>query len=138
MRSSRYSWLAGLGLAAIVGCGTAEEPMTTDVSPTVSAPAPAPTPAPADEGGAIAAAPAAADETALSEEEIAEVKKLPTEAEQTAALSQKACPVSGEHLGSMGMPIKVSAEGKDLYLCCKGCKEEFDKDPKAALAKLTK
>jgi hypothetical protein len=42
------------------------------------------------------------------------------------------------NLGSMGVPIKVSAEGKTAYLCCKGCNKDFDKDPKAVFAKLGK
>ena len=46
--------------------------------------------------------------------------------------------MSDEHLGSMDVPVKVSAEGKTLYLCCKGCKKDFDADPKAVLAKLAK
>jgi hypothetical protein len=71
----------------------------------------------------------------LSAEEIAEIKKLP-EAEQAIALKQKVCPISTEHLGSMGAPIKVTAGDKTAFLCCKGCQEDFDKDPQAALAKL--
>src|SRR5262249_18578876 len=73
----------------------------------------------------------------LSDDEVAEIKKLP-ESEQAAALKQAVCPVSDEPLGSMGMPVKVSAEGKTFYLCCKNCKKEVDADPKAVLAKLGK
>ncbi len=36
----------------------------------------------------------------------------------------------------MGTPIKVTAEGKTFYLCCKGCKKDVDADPKAVVAKL--
>lgn len=79
---------------------------------------------------------AAAAGVNLSEEEVAEIKKLP-EAEQAAALKQAVCPVSEENLGSMGTPIKVTAEGKTFYLCCKGCKKDVDADPKAVVAKLT-
>jgi hypothetical protein len=71
----------------------------------------------------------------LSAEEIAEIKNLP-EADQAAALKQKVCPISSEHLGSMGTPIKVTVGDKSAFLCCEGCKEDFDKDPQAALAKL--
>jgi YHS domain-containing protein len=46
----------------------------------------------------------------------------------------KTCPVSGEKLGEMGKPHKVSHDGTDVYLCCKKCTKEFDKDP----AKFTK
>ena len=42
----------------------------------------------------------------------------------------KKCPVSGEELGSGGMvPFKVMHEGTEIWLCCKGCKKNFDKDP---------
>lgn len=71
----------------------------------------------------------------LSAEEIAEIKKLPAD-EQAAALKQAVCPVSDEHLGSMEMPIKVTANGKSAYLCCGGCKKAFDKDPAKFLSKL--
>jgi YHS domain-containing protein len=71
----------------------------------------------------------------LEDDEIAEIKKLPA-AEQILALKQVVCPVSDEHLGSMGMPLKVTAEGKTFYLCCKGCKKDVDADPKAVIAKL--
>ena len=71
----------------------------------------------------------------LSAEEVAEIKKLP-EAEAVLALKQAVCPVSGEHLGSMDVPIRVKAEGKTFYLCCKGCNKELNADPKAVVAKL--
>jgi len=29
----------------------------------------------------------------------------------------------------MGTPIKVSAEGKSFYICCKGCETKFAADP---------
>jgi YHS domain-containing protein len=41
----------------------------------------------------------------------------------------KACPVSDEKLGSMGKPVKVSHEGTDVYLCCKSCTKDFNKEP---------
>jgi YHS domain-containing protein len=39
------------------------------------------------------------------------------------------CPVSGEKLGEHGKPMKVTHEGTDVYLCCKSCKKDFDKEP---------
>lgn len=71
----------------------------------------------------------------LEADEIAEIKKLPA-GEQDMALKQAVCPASGEHLGSMGTPIKVSAEGKTFYLCCKNCEKEVKADPKSVVAKL--
>jgi YHS domain-containing protein len=42
----------------------------------------------------------------------------------------KKCPVSDEAYGDGGMkPFKVTHEGTDVWLCCKSCKKDFDKDP---------
>jgi YHS domain-containing protein len=79
----------------------------------------------------------AAASAALGAEEIAQIKKLP-EADQPIALAQVTCPVSGEKLGEMGVPLKVTAGGESFFLCCKGCKKEVDKDPAAIVAKLQK
>jgi hypothetical protein len=46
--------------------------------------------------------------------------------------------VSGEHLGSMGTPVKVSAENRTFYLCCKSCQDDVKADPKGVIAKLDK
>lgn len=72
----------------------------------------------------------------LSDEELASIKKLP-KADQELAIKQAVCPVSGDHLGGeMGMPIKVTAEGRTFFLCCEGCKDEVKKDAKGVIAKL--
>ena len=44
------------------------------------------------------------------------------------------CPVSDEKLGDHGKPFKVTHEGTDVYLCCKSCRKDFEKDA----AKFTK
>lgn len=75
---------------------------------------------------------------ALSGDEKAEIAKLASKEDQDKALAQLTCLISGENLGSMGVPIKVSHDGKTAFLCCKGCVKDFEKDPKAALAKLSK
>lgn len=41
----------------------------------------------------------------------------------------KKCPVSNEDLGGMGKPVKVTHEGTDVYLCCKNCVKDFNKEP---------
>ena len=41
----------------------------------------------------------------------------------------KKCPVSDEGLGEMGKPVKATHEGTDVYLCCKSCLKDFNKDP---------
>lgn len=123
--------LFALGFLAIAGCGGS------------NAPAPSATETPASSSMAIATpvspAPAPAAKTvSLTADEKGEIAKLADKADQDSALAQATCPVSGENLGSMGVPIKVSAEGKTAYLCCKGCNKDFDKDPKAVFAKLGK
>lgn len=42
-------------------------------------------------------------------------------ADRAAAELQGTCPVTGLRLGSMGAPIKVAVEGKDVFVCCSGC-----------------
>lgn len=59
-------------------------------------------------------------------------------ADRQKAEAQKMCPVSDEPLGSMGVPIKVTAKGQEVFLCCKGCQKDFEADPDKYLAKLKK
>ena len=35
----------------------------------------------------------------------------------------------GEKLGEHGKPVKVTSEGTDVYLCCKSCVKDFNKEP---------
>ena len=145
----KTSWATMILAAMAVGCSG--EPETPTV---VSAPSTAISPGPVkdvktDEPKADAPkveAPkteepkADAPKTAavpLTEDEIKEIKTLPAD-EQAAALKQAKCPVSDEALGSMGTPIKVVAEGKTFYICCKGCVKEVEANPKEIVAKLAK
>jgi YHS domain-containing protein len=48
------------------------------------------------------------------------------------------CVVSDEPLGEMGKPVKVTHDGTDVYLCCKSCKEDFDKEPAKYVEKVKK
>ena len=48
-----------------------------------------------------------------------------SEADRKLAKAQKNCPVSGEPLGGMGKPIKLSVKSRTVFLCCNGCKAEF-------------
>ena len=40
------------------------------------------------------------------------------------------CPVSDEKLGEHGRPVKVTSDGTDVWLCCKSCTKDFNKEPK--------
>lgn len=59
-----------------------------------------------------------------------------SEADRAAAEKQKVCPVSGEPLGSMGTPVKITVEGRDVFLCCAHCEDAIKADPQKYLAKL--
>jgi Cu(I)/Ag(I) efflux system membrane fusion protein len=52
------------------------------------------------------------------------------------AESQKSCPVLGTQLGAMGPPVKVMLEGQPVFLCCSGCKQKAQDNPKEILAKV--
>ncbi|MFO1476968.1 MAG: hypothetical protein U1F98_10000 [Verrucomicrobiota bacterium] len=39
------------------------------------------------------------------------------------------CPVSGDKLGEMGKPFVFTYKDREVKLCCKHCKKDFDKDP---------
>ena len=54
----------------------------------------------------------------------------------TNAIAQTVCPVSGEELGSMGEPVVVTHEGKEVKLCCKSCIKKFNADPATYTAKV--
>ena len=71
----------------------------------------------------------------LDEDVVTAFSKL-SDADRTAALAQKVCPVTDKPIGSMGPPPKVTVKGQDVFLCCGGCEEELKKDPAKYLAKL--
>lgn len=73
----------------------------------------------------------------VSAKDMEQIAKL-SEADQKIAIAQTVCLISGEALGSMGVPIRVESGGKVGFLCCKGCKSDFDADPAKALAKAAK
>lgn len=68
-------------------------------------------------------------------EDLTEIAKLP-EADRKAALAQGTCPITDEPLGSMGVPLKVTLNGKAVYLCCKGCEKDAENEAKEVLQKL--
>ena len=44
------------------------------------------------------------------------------------ANEQKSCPITGEPLGSMGVPIKLTLKDQTVFLCCASCKKEAEAD----------
>jgi YHS domain-containing protein len=161
----RPAWGVSL-LAAVIGCaGDEEAAPPVNPLPPVNTPAPRPNLSPAAkpepaqdqpkpsasqkpeepkkdelpkvEGPKTEATKSTAAPVKLTTDELAAIKELPA-AEQDQAIKQAVCPVSGEHLGEMGKPVKVSAEGRTFFLCCDDCQEKVKKDPKAVIAKLDK
>jgi Cu(I)/Ag(I) efflux system membrane fusion protein len=58
----------------------------------------------------------------------AQIDRLP-EADRELAAAQAVCPVTGEPLGSMGVPVKVTVQGQIVFLCCQGCVAEIEAHP---------
>ena len=56
-----------------------------------------------------------------------ELAKLSPEDRQL-VLAQKICPVSEQPLGSMGRPLKVTVDGKTLFICCEGCRDDAEEN----------
>jgi len=66
-----------------------------------------------------------------------ELAKL-SPADAAAAEKQHMCPVSGEMLGTMGVPKKIDVKGQSVWVCCDKCKKSFLEEPDKYLAKLHK
>ncbi len=104
-------WTAvALALPPMAGCGNGQQgsPATTaaDAEPQVSMPA------------------ALADQAAIEQA----LAKLSPE-DRALAEKQKICLVSGEPLGSMGVPEWVEVKGQRVLICCDGCLEALHENP---------
>jgi Cu(I)/Ag(I) efflux system membrane fusion protein len=77
-----------------------------------------------------------AQQKAPSEDDRRNIAKLAA-GDRERALAQRLCPVSGEPLGSMGVPIKIVLKGRPGFLCCKGCESQAKSNPDRFLNKLT-
>lgn len=45
------------------------------------------------------------------------------------AEQQEFCPVSEFRLGKMGKPIKVAVDGRQVFICCEGCRKQLLSEP---------
>lgn len=54
------------------------------------------------------------------------------------ALHQEVCPITGEALGSMGVPVKIMVLGEPVFLCCRGCESEAVAHPDQTLTTVRK
>jgi hypothetical protein len=89
----------------------------------------------------VAPAPAATDEDLSVHEdggnaEIAQALASLPAGDLESVRKQKNCPVSDEPLGSMGAPLKLAVEGREVFVCCEGCTSVLQGDPATFLAKL--
>lgn len=71
----------------------------------------------------------------LSDAELEEIRMalepLPP-VDREMAETQVICPVTEVHLGSMGMgtPIKLEIDGREVFICCEGCRDSWINEPK--------
>ncbi|HEX6962497.1 MAG TPA: hypothetical protein VF175_11560 [Lacipirellula sp.] len=112
-------WTATIALlAAFTGCSAEQksEPAAATAQPS------------AQQAAGQNAGAAAADENAQADEarsEINEALANLSPEDRALAEKQKICPVTDEPLGSMGAPIKVVVEGREVFVCCEGCVDEL-------------
>ena len=84
---------------------------------------------------AIHSVQAADDADAEAKTIAAALAKLPA-SDRAEADAQRWCAVMKDsRLGSMGTPVKVSINGKSVFLCCAGCKAKAAKNGAETLAK---
>lgn len=57
-------------------------------------------------------------------------------AESSSAYPLDTCLVSGEKLGSMGEPVVILHQGREVRFCCEHCQPKFEKAPAEFLKKL--
>lgn len=112
---------AAMLVAFVAGCGSSASKPENAVQPN-----------PADQN--------ATDEAGKQSEaeRIAAAMNELSPADREVAMAQAVCPVSDEPLGTMGKPIKVTVEGRDVFLCCEGCRPQITQEPAKYLAKLAK
>ncbi|QDU26661.1 hypothetical protein ETAA8_17420 [Anatilimnocola aggregata] len=67
----------------------------------------------------------------------AELAKLSPE-DAASAEKQHVCLVTDKMLGTMGPPLKVDVDGKPIWICCEGCRDEVLANKDTYLAKLKK
>lgn len=67
----------------------------------------------------------------------AELAKLSPE-DAASAEKQHVCLVTDKMLGTMGPPLKVDVDGKPIWICCEGCRDELLTNKDTYLAKLKK
>jgi multidrug efflux pump subunit AcrA (membrane-fusion protein) len=49
------------------------------------------------------------------------------------AEAQRMCPIRKERLGAMGPPVRITLNGRIVFLCCEGCRKKAEADPQGTL-----
>ncbi|MCA9076932.1 MAG: hypothetical protein KDA93_18040 [Planctomycetaceae bacterium] len=130
--SLAFAALSGLVIASgFYGCS---QP-TTSNGPAAGAPSTTPATAPNGHDEGHADHDHGGHDHGSMEEMKAGLAKL-SESDRAAATKQHVCPVSGDMLGKMGAPIKVTVGDQDVWVCCEACQEPLTTDPEKYLAKL--
>jgi Cu(I)/Ag(I) efflux system membrane fusion protein len=85
--------------------------------------------------GAVTVRPSTPDDADTKERKIkANLAKLGPE-DRKLAQAQRFCPVlKSSRLGLMGAPVKITLEGKPVFLCCSSCEDKAKADPQKTLA----
>ena len=58
------------------------------------------------------------------------------DAKQSSDYPLDTCVVSGKKLGEMGAPVVVQVKGREVHLCCAGCKSKLEASPDEYLKKI--
>ncbi len=125
---------AAFGLAALLGgCGGPAAKDKSEKPAESQKPSNTAKPAEGDHAGHDHAG----HKPAARAEELEGLAELSPE-DRALAEKQDICPVTGEKLGSMGKPYKVTVKGQTVFLCCDGCEAKLLKEPDKYLAKLKK
>ena len=82
--------------------------------------------------------PSASGEVGEEEAEIKTARAKLDPGDLKLADAQNVCPISGERLGSMGKPFKLTLKGRPVFLCCKGCTKDAQKEPDKMVEKVKK
>ncbi len=132
IRYALYASVLGLPLALCsTGCGTS----AGNDGPRQTVTAAAPTGGGGCCGPRVTQAQPARCCSGMGSDMSAELAKLSPE-DRALAEKQKTCPVTDAPLGSMGVPVKVSVNGRTVLLCCDACQEKLNKNADEYLAKL--
>jgi len=80
--------------------------------------------------GAVAVRPTTPDDEA---EKVAAAMAKLSPADRKLAQNQRYCPIRHEPLGTMGIPVRITLDGKPAFVCCKACVAEAQANPEKTL-----